>query len=492
MRAGAWPRPRRKGRSLARRIGIGAAALALGVILLGAVGVLASSPVPLRLWVDSPRAAFALARGLDPHPVTLRIPADPPLSAVAQLGKQLFYDPSLSASGRMSCASCHTPSHDYGPGGSASVVLGGPDLHTPGFRAVPSLRYLYRQPPFTIGPDIENGNDIPVPLARQAAQAADHARALKSALSPQTAAANLVPQGGLFWDGRADTLEQQINGPLYNPAEMDGGTTAQIAAKLAASPYAGAFRELFGATVFDDPRLTVDEAMFAIARFEIESPSFHPFTSKFDAWLAGKARFTRAELEGYLLFNDPAKGNCAACHLDRPSPDGLPPLFTDFQYEALGVPRNPAIPANADPRYYDLGVCGPYRTDLRAESQYCGMFLTPSLRNVASRHVFFHNGVFHSLRQVLDFYVNRDLHPGRFYPRDAAGKVIKYDDLPPKFRGNVDTVDAPLNRRPGDPPALTAAEIDEVIAFLDTLTDGYSPAPARVTAARIEARRRSD
>jgi cytochrome c peroxidase len=373
----------------------------------------------------------------------------------------------------MSCASCHNPACAFGPSGSTPVMMGGPRSSTPGFRAVPSLEYLERQPAFTIGPDIENGNDVPVPLTLQAQAAAGEARALKTARAPQAAASNRVPQGGLFWDGRADTLEQQINGPLYNPAEMDGGTVAQVARKLATGPYASDFKRLFGPNVFQNPTLAVDEAMFAIGRYEIEDPAFHPFTSKYDAWLAGKARLTRAELKGYLLFNDPGKGNCAACHLDQPTRSGRPPLFTDHQFEALGVPRNPAIPANRDPHYYDLGICGPYRGDMRTETQYCGMFLTPTLRNVALRRVFFHNGVFHNLTQVLEFYVDRDIHPGRFYPRDATGRVIKYDDIPEPYRTNVDTVDAPFNRHPGEPPALTRSEIHDVIAFLGTLTDGY-------------------
>jgi cytochrome c peroxidase len=448
----------------------------LGALLLAAAGLLACSPVPLRMWVSGPREAFWLALGENPHPVSLVIPADPPLSAMAQLGERLFYDPSLSASGRMSCASCHNPAFAFGPSGSSPVMMGGPHVSTPGFRAVPSLRYLYRQPAFTIGPDIENGNDIPVPLSQQAEAATGHARVLKTAQAPQAAATNLVPQGGLFWDGRADTLEQQINGPLYNPAEMDGGTLQQVAAKLASGPYATDFKRLFGPDVFQNAGMAVDEAMFAIGRYEIEDPAFHPFTSKYDAWLEGKARLTRAELAGYLLFNDPAKGNCAACHLDQPTRTGRPPLFTDHQYEALGVPRNPAIPANRDPHYYDLGICGPYRTDMRTQTQYCSMFLTPTLRNVALRRVFFHNGVFHNLTQVLDWYVNRDLHPGRFYPRNPSGQVIKYDDIPPQYRANVDTVDAPFNRHPGDPPALSPAQIKDVIAFLDTLTDGYTSA----------------
>ena len=406
----------------------------------------------------------------------LVVPAEPPLSAVAQLGARLFHDPTLSGSGRLSCASCHDPALAFGPPAGLPVVMGGPHVRTPGFRAVPSLRYLYRQPAFTIGPDTENGNDdVIVPLTQQAQSATGHARARKTAQTPQAAATNLVPQGGLFWDGRADTLEQQINGPLYNPAEMDGGTMQEVARKLASGPYAAQLEQLFGESLLQNPGMTVDEAMFAIGRYEIEDSAFHPFTSKYDAWLEGRARFTRAELAGYRLFNDPAKGNCAACHLDQPNREGAPPLFTDHQFEALGAPRNAAIPANRDPNYYDLGICGPYRADMRTATQYCGMFLTPTLRNVALRHVFFHNGVFHDLTQVLDFYVDRDIHPERFYPRDAAGRVMKYDDIPAQYRSNVDTVDAPFDRHPGDPPALTPAEIQEVIAFLDTLTDGYAP-----------------
>lgn len=421
-------------------------------------------------------AAGGAEAGANPHPYALRLPVSRPLSVMALLGRRLFHDPRLSASGRIACASCHDPAHAFGPPGERAVMLGGADARAPGDRAVPSLEYLYRQPPFTIGPDIENGSDVPVNLSQQAQAAVRHTRALKSALTPQAAAVNLVPQGGLFWDGRVNTLQQQAGGPLFNPAEM-AATPAAVLATLK-TDYASDLTLLFGPNVFADPRLALDEAMFAIGRYQIESAEFHPFSSKFDAWLAGRARFTAAEERGYELFNDPNKGNCAACHLDQPTADGQPPLFTDFQYEALGVPRNPSIPANRDPSYYDLGVCGPYRTDMSNQPQYCGMFLTPTLRDVATRKVFFHNGVFHSLRQVLVWYVYRDLQPARFYPRDEAGQLVKYDDLPERYRGNVDTTDAPFNRRPGDAPALNGREIADVIAFLGTLTDGYRAAGA--------------
>ena len=260
---------------------------------------------------------------------------------------------------------------------------------------------------------------------------------------------------------------------------MANRSTDDVAARLARSRYRQAFAQLFGPGIVDDPRQLVDEAMFAIGRFEIEDPSFHPFTSKYDAWLQGRARLTPAEMRGLRLFDDPAKGNCAACHLDRPTRDGLPPLFTDTQYEALGVPRNAALAVNRDPRFHDLGICGPFRRDLAAQTQYCGMFLTPTLRNVDRRAVFFHNGVYRSLAQVLDFYNLRSVAPEKIYPRDAQGRLQVYDDLPAAYRANVDTTDAPFDRRVGDPAPLTAQDIRDVIAFLHTLDDGYSPVQAR-------------
>jgi cytochrome c peroxidase len=437
----------------------------------------AASAMAILVSLQGAMASPDLAQGLNPHPVQLTYPAVGPLSAMAQLGRKLFNDPKLSGSGRVSCATCHNPAHAYGPPGAGSVMMTGADMHTPGVRAVPSLGYLYRQPPFSIVPDTSGDNDVRVTLDQQAQKAAAHARVLKTAAAPQAASGNLVPQGGLFWDGRVDTLQQQANGPLYNPAEMAARGPGEVAAQLAKAAYAPDFRALFGPGIFNNQVRLIDEAMFAIGRYQIEDPGFHRFTSKFDAWLAGRARFTPAELRGYLAFNDPKKGNCAACHLDTPTRTGLPPLFTDFQYEALGVPRNAAIPANHDAAYYDLGLCGPYRADLHDQTQYCGMFLTPSLRNTATRKVFFHNGRFHSLDEVLDWYVNRDVAPERFYPRDAKGAVVKYDDLPPQYRANVDTADAPFDRKPGDAPALNREEMHDVIALLGTLNDGYANRP---------------
>jgi cytochrome c peroxidase len=402
--------------------------------------------------------------GGNPQPVRLVRPEVAPLSAMAQLGRGVFFDTTLSSSGALSCASCHSPQHAYGPPGDLPVMEGGRALTRQGVRAVPSLMYLERQPNFSIGPDDAENEAAPSPLPSGAP-----AIAVKSAQNTAQSAQNLVPQGGLFWDGRVNTLQSQALEPLLNPLEMDGGSVGGVAQRLRRAPYSARFAQLFGPQIFDRANMLVGEALFAVARYQIEDPSFHPYSSKYDAWLEGKARFSPAEARGYALFRDPHGANCAACHLDRPDANGLPPLFTDHQFEALGAPRNTALAANRNPRYFDLGICGPVRMDMKRATPYCGMFLTPTLRNVATRRTFFHNGVYQTLAQVLDFYDFRSSRPQRVYRHGGI------DDLPPAYRANLDTADAPFDRTPAQGPPLTARQEHDVIAFLQTLTDGYRP-----------------
>ena len=233
--------------------------------------------------------------------------------------------------------------------------------------------------------------------------------------------------------------------------------------------------------------------MLALEAFQQTPVEFYPYSSRYDAVLRGQATLTMQEARGLRWFDDPAKGNCAACHRSAVGGDGAFPAFTDFGHIALGVPRNRTLPANRDAAHEDLGLCGPLRTDFMGKASifidthtnatntnaasYCGRFRTPGLRNVALRGAFFHNGVFHSLREVLRFYARRDTEPALFYPRDRAGRVMKFDDLPTRFQANVD-VEPPFDRHPGDRPALTDAEIDDVIAFLRTLTDADADADA--------------
>ncbi|WP_298882680.1 cytochrome c peroxidase [uncultured Bradyrhizobium sp.] len=421
--------------------------------------------------VETRGLAEASPSGLNPNPVHLyRSPVEP-LSAMAQLGKAIFFDASLSSSGALSCASCHSPDHAYGPPNDGPVMLGGASLLRQGARAVPSLTYLERQPNFSIGPEKADDDNV-MDIAQMAALGQQAVRTTKTA-GGTGASANIVPQGGLFWDGRADTLQDQALFPLLDPNEMDGGSAEIVADKLRSALYAQRFVELFGAGVMRNQRLLIAEAMFAVARYQVEEQSFHPYSSKYDHWLEGKARLSESELRGLQLFNDPDKANCAGCHTSAPSRDGLPPLFTDHQYEALGAPRNAALAGNGDPGHFDLGVCGPHRTDMPEQTQYCGMFLTPTLRNTATRHAFFHNGVFRTLEQVLDFYNFRDTNPEKVFPRAVDGTVRKYDDLPNKYHANVDVTDPPFDRHLGDKPAMTEQDEADIIAFLKTLTDGY-------------------
>ena len=152
------------------------------------------------------------------------------------------------------------------------------------------------------------------------------------------------------------------------------------------------------------------------------------------------------------------------------TPDGAFPLFTDFGLIAIGVPRHRGLPSNADANFYDMGLCGPLRTDFTDRADYCGRFRTPTLRNVALRRTFFHNGVFHTLDEAIRFYARRDTHPQEFYPHDASGTSMKFDDLPPRHHANVN-MEPPFDRKRGDAPALDDAEIADIMAFLRTLTD---------------------
>jgi cytochrome c peroxidase len=380
--------------------------------------------------------------------------AEAEASELAALGKKIFFDPALSASGRMSCATCHNPQHAYGPPNGQAVQLGGPALDRQGARAVPSLRYVLNRTPVWSQPFVAN-----------------RAERIIEGEEP--------PRGGFGWDGRFNTLQEQAAFPLLAANEMANAGPEAVAARLRQAPYAEDFRKAFGNRVFDEPGQAYAMALRALERFELDDPSFHPYTSRFDDYLDGKAELTPQELRGKALFDDPQRGNCAVCHPDRKGMDGSHPLFTDYQFEALGAPRNAEILANKSPTYFDEGVCGPLRGELAAESRYCGLFKTPTLRNVATRAVYFHNGVFHSLKDALRFYVRRDTDPKLWYPSAETGVANKFDDLPPPHRGNVDVTDRPLRLHEGDAPAWSDVEIDDVIAFLRTLTDRDTQAATR-------------
>lgn len=389
------------------------------------------------------QSSAAVAFGVHPGPMS-RAEAFARAETLGALGRKMFFDASLSASGLQACASCHDPAHAFGPASATPVEMGGQHMNQTGLRAVPTLRYLQAVPSFSEHYyDSEDEGD----------ESVDNG-----------------PTGGLTWDGRVDHGAEQAKIPLLSPFEMSNKDAAEVAAKLRKAAYAGDIKAAFGKTAFDNPEDTFSAAAEALAIFEQSGPDFYPYSSRYDAFLAGKATLTTQELHGRQLFEDPAKGNCSSCHLSEPANDGEPPQFSDFGFLGLAAPRNMAISANSDPNYHDLGLCGPQRTDLAGHGEYCGLFRTPTLRNVALKKSFFHNGYFHTLRDVVSFYATRDSDPGRWYPKNADGTIRRYDDLPQAYWNNLNQ-DPPFGRKPGDAPALTDPEIDDIVAFLGTLTD---------------------
>lgn len=402
---------------------------ALVPLLLTVPAVAQSPALP---WPDPPPVADSRAR----------------VAAITALGRDLFFDPALSASGRVACATCHDPRLGFSPANAKAVQPGGATLAQVGTRAVPSLTYAEFSPSFSehYYESDEDGDG----------------------------SVDAGPTGGFTWDGRASRARDQARIPLLAANEMANASPTAVVARLADGPHAAALRTLYGQDVFAHRDRAFEAVLEALEVFQQDQATFAPFTSKYDAWLRGSAQLTAAEDRGRRLFEDPEKGNCAQCHISRPSGSGALPLFTDYGLVALGVPRNAAIPANRDPRYFDLGLCGPERRDLADHAEYCGLFKTPSLRNVALRRSFFHNGVIHDLRDAVAFYVERDVAPARWYPTDAQGAVRKFDDLPEQYWANVND-EPPFGGAPGDAPRLSPAEIDDVVAFLQTLTDGYTP-----------------
>ena len=352
----------------------------------------------------------------------------------ADIGEFIFHDVSLSASGKQSCASCHSPQHAHAQPNALAVQFGGPLLDQPGTRAVPSIRYLADTPP--LGFDEEG-----------------------------------TPFGGFNHDGSVDTFAAQAERPLLAANEMANLTREAVVEKLRKADYAVKFRQVFGQASLDQVDTAFAMLGVALERYQRESPEFQPFSSKYDAFLAGKAQLTAAETRGLALFNDEKKGNCAACHPSAKRNDGRPPLFTDFTYDALGLPRNTAIPANANPSHADLGLCKSGRSGRAAHNSYCGKFKVPTLRNVATRHVFFHNGQIKNLRDAVAFYISRDTQPEDWYPRKTSKAIAKFNDLPAKYHVNVNVDEVPYGGKRGDKPVLSEQEIDDVVAFLRTLTD---------------------
>jgi len=339
---------------------------------------------------------------------------DDPLAA---LGELLYFDTNLSEPRGMSCASCHLPEAGFADPDRELPVSRGTHPDRFARRNAPTAAYALFSPAFHF--DEEEGLYV----------------------------------GGQFWDGRAPTLEDQAREPFVDPHEMANPNLGTVVEKVRRASYADRFDGIYGAGALADDLAAYTRIVNAIAAFE-RTAQFHPFTSKYDYYLVGKVELSEQELLGLKLFEDESKGNCAACHPSQVGEDGSPPLFTDFTYDNLGVPKNGASPFYTQPVEYnpegadavDLGLS---ETTQREEDH--GKFKVSTLRNIERTPPYMHNGIFVSLREVVDFYNTRDTSD-KWGPAEVPENV------------NVEEL--------GD-LGLTNEEVDAIVAFMETLSDGY-------------------
>jgi cytochrome c peroxidase len=376
------------------------------------------------------------------------------LTPIEELGKKLFFDTNLSTPTGVACAACHGP--DVGFTGPVSDLNEGGAVY-PG--AV-HTRFGNRKPP-----SAAYGGSSPI---------------LYFDADDETWV------GGMFWDGRAsgwtlgDPLAEQAEGPFLNPLEQNNPDAKFVVTQVSMSDYAALFVQVWGPGSLDpinDVAGSYERIARSIAAYE-RSAEVSPFTSKYDYYLKKQVKLTKLEKDGLKLYE--GKAMCAACHPSQPGPSGEPPLFTDFTYDNLGVPRNPAnpfydAPPSTNPagaNWVDPGLGGFLASTGYADQaeENWGKQKVPTLRNVDKRpypgfvKAFAHNGYFKSLEEIVHFYNTRDVAP---WPPPEVAVNVNHDEL-----GNL---------------GLTADEEAAVVAFLRTLSDGYVlPASSGMAAGALD------
>jgi cytochrome c peroxidase len=350
------------------------------------------------------------------------------LTPIEQVGKSMYQDRDFSFNGNQSCLSCHhhisgfaDPTNMRDP--ENTVVSLGDDEVSTGGRNAPSSAYAGFSP--------------------RLSKKADGAFV-----------------GGMFWDGRAtgdtlgDPLAEQAQGPPLNPVEMGMPDKAAVVQAVRDSTYALSFLKVFGSTSLDDVDQAYDSIARAIAAYE-RSIEVQSFNSRYDMFLAGGIELNAQEQRGLDLFTT----NCTKCHSmetndgDPKTVDPKGPLFTNYTYANIGVPTN----IDDDVPEEDEGLGG----FLKSTTEYSdddadneiGKFKVPTLRNVAMTAPYSHNGYFSTLKEIIQFKNTRD---GGDWPQpDILENLYVSSEGEPSF-GNL---------------GLSEQDVDDLVAFLNTLTD---------------------
>jgi cytochrome c peroxidase len=426
------------------------------------------------------------------------------LSPAEQLGKDIFFDATLSNPPGYACATCHAPETGFTvPVSVVNAVLG----TSPGV--------------------------IPGRFGKRKAQAVPY-----SSFSPRGPVWDddlQVWLGGNFWDGRATGLPEQARMPFLDVNEMAndpigplpphaGGYAPLVAQKIRTRPYAALWEQVFGPGSLANPDAVIySDACLAITEYE-SSKEVNRFSSKLDA-----SRFANPPQNGYKLSASETNGinlffgkaQCFACHSSSTlglvmANTGGRDVFTMYCYANIGVPKNPGNPIytqtntqtnpfGANPsgfNFIDYGLGmnpnpAPFGAMFMAQvpgdfPTVRGLFKAPSLRNVDKRpspsfvKAYMHNGVFKSLEQVVNFYNQRNIAVNKYGHQISfdlrVGAPSGYTPLfaPPEVIDNVQNASGVSPANAGDDVAhngqvgnlgLTASEETDVVNFLKILTD---------------------
>jgi len=333
------------------------------------------------------------------------------LTPEQELGELLYFDRYLSMNQNQACATCHDPGAGYADPLDLRMPMiyptsAGSDTTLFGGRNAPPAAYAMYSPPFSL--DLATGLYI----------------------------------GGQFWDGRAATLKDQAMGPFLNPVEMAMPSEAAVIDALVdpnnpfSPQYLQRFMDVYALDLTTaDPLVAYALVAQAIGEFE-KSQDFAEFSSKWDYAQLGLATLTPAELNGEALFN--GKAMCNLCH--------VPPLFTDFTYDNLGIPKSKNVLIKKNPVDFGLGA-------IVNDPLQNGKFKVSSLRNINMTAPFGHNGYFATLLDIVHFYNTRDVSAEWEKPEVMLN--VNVTEL-----GNL---------------GLTPTEELDLVAFLKTLTDGFGP-----------------